>query len=114
MLVKGLALECGDRLARERKYGFDVCGYTIYFVSGDLQERLPDGDSRVEERDADAGVQPVCTHRTESGLDFFIVVGNAAAWGNVYKNEMCSVKLEGRMGDQVTAHARTYVCFRCL
>jgi len=70
-----LALECADRLAREPKCGFDVCvRYTIDFVFGDLQERLPDGRSREKERDEDVGVRPAYKHRAESSLDFFLVV----------------------------------------
>ena len=104
-LVERLALECGDRLARERECRFDVrVRHTVDFILSDLQERLPDGEARVEERDAYVGVRPARTHSAESSLDFFVVI--VSYWERRRLNE--SVR------DGVPAHVRTYFCFPCL
>ena len=74
-LIEGLALERGNHLARERECCFDVCiHHMVDFVLRNLQERLPDGEACIEERDADVGVRPMCTHCAESTLDLLIVV----------------------------------------
>ena len=71
----GLAAERGDRLARERKGRLDVrVRHAVDLVLGYFEERLPDGEARVEERDADVGVGPVRACGAEGGLDFFVVV----------------------------------------
>jgi hypothetical protein len=71
----GLAAERGDRLARERKGRLDVrVRHAVDLVLGYLEERLPDGEARIEERDADVGVWPVRACGAEGGLDFFVVV----------------------------------------
>ena len=77
IIVYSLALERGDRLARERKGGFDVrVRHLVHFVLGDLQKGLPYAEPCVVERYADVGGRPVCTHGAKGGLDFFVgVVG---------------------------------------
>ena len=71
----GLATERGDCLARERKGRLDVrVRHAVDLVLGYLEERLPDGEARVEERDADVGVGPVRACGAEGGLDFCVVV----------------------------------------
>ena len=71
----GLRLERADRFARERKGRLDVrVRHLVDLVLGDLQEGLPYGEACVEERHADVRVRPVCAHRAERGLDFFVVV----------------------------------------
>lgn len=75
VLVDGLASERQDSLARERKRRFHVrVHYAIDLVLCDLQERLPDPESRVEERDADVGVRPARTHGAERRLYLFVAV----------------------------------------
>jgi hypothetical protein len=75
VLVEGLPLKRADRLARKRKGGLDVrVRRSVQFLLGDLQERLPDPETRVEERYADVGVWPARAHRTERGLHFCVVV----------------------------------------
>jgi hypothetical protein len=75
VLVERLALERGDRLARERKCSFDVRFQdTVNFVFLNLQEWLPDSEACIEERGADVGMRPAFTHSAESALDFLIVV----------------------------------------
>lgn len=77
LLIDGLALERGDRLAREGKGGLDVrIEHLVDLLLGDLQKGLPYGETCVEERYADVGCRPVCSHGAEGGLDFIIgVVG---------------------------------------
>ena len=71
----GLATERGDRLARERKGRLDVrVRHAVDLVLCYLEERLPDGEARIEERDADVGVWPVRACSPKGGLDFFVVV----------------------------------------
>ena len=54
LLVDGLGLERADRLARKRERRLDVrVRHPVDLVLGDLQEGLPDGEARVEERHAD-------------------------------------------------------------
>ena len=71
------ALERGDRLARERKGGFDVrVRHLIDFVLGDLHKRFPYAETCVVESYVDVGGRPVFAYGAEGGLDFFIgVVG---------------------------------------
>ena len=72
ILVYRVALERGDRLARERKGGFEVrVGRLVDFVLGDLQKGFPNAESCVVERYADVGGGPVCVHGAEGALDFF-------------------------------------------
>jgi hypothetical protein len=107
-LVEGLTLECGDRLARERECRFDVrVHHTVDFVFRDLQERLPYGEARVEERNADVGVRPARTHGAESSLDFVIVI--VGYWERRRLPVYTSVR-----DVLVPAHVHTYVCFLCL
>ena len=71
----GLATERGDRLARERKGRLDVrVRHAVHLVLRYLEERLPDGEARIEERDADVGIWPVRARGAKGGLDFFVVV----------------------------------------
>ena len=75
LLVDSLRLERADRLARERKGRLDVrVRHLVDFLLGDLQEGLPHGEARVEERHADVSVRPVRAHGAERGLHFFVVV----------------------------------------
>ena len=61
--------------SRERECRFDVrVRHKVDFIFSYLQRWLPDGEARVEERNADVGVRPARTHGAESGLDFVIVV----------------------------------------
>lgn len=54
LLVDGLGLERADRLARKRERRLDVrVRHPVDLVLGDLQEGLPNGEARVEERHAD-------------------------------------------------------------
>src|SRR5882757_9736765 len=72
-IVDRLALEGGDRLARERKGGLDVrVRHLVDFVLGDLQKGLPYAETCVVERYADVRGRPVCAHGAESVLDFFV------------------------------------------
>ena len=71
----GLPAERGDRLVGKRKGRLDVrVQHAVELVLGDVQERLPDREAGVEERDADVGVWPACARAAERGLDFFVVV----------------------------------------
>lgn len=95
LLVDGLVLERRDRLAGKRKRRLDVrvC-HSVDLVLGDLQERLPDAETRVEEGDADVRVWPVGAYRTERGLDFLVVVVGYWERGCLHEDE-CIFEMGG-------------------
>ncbi len=75
VVIDGLALKSGDRLARKRIGRFEVrVRRLIDFLLCDLQKGLPYAKACVVKRYADVGCRPVCAHGAEGGLDFFIIV----------------------------------------
>lgn len=97
-IVYRLALERGDRLARERKGGFDVrVRHLVHFVLGDLQKGLPYAESCVVERYADVGCRPVRAHGAEGGLDFFVVVVGYRERGCLIYDAGINIRRGGRV-----------------
>ena len=75
LFFDGLTAESVDRLARERKGRLDVrVRHAVDVLLCELQEGLPDGEPRVEERDAHVRAWPVSARGAEGGLDLFVVV----------------------------------------